>query len=96
MLFYSVLNALTGSFLEANLAGIKPEINVKIVLIEINVIAFCKVNIAIDVVIAPPATLLISELIGKVNIKLIKTPIVPETKPIINVSLLNTLVISFF
>ena len=39
-IYYSVLNATTGSFLAADLAGIKPEIVVNRILIKIIIIAW--------------------------------------------------------
>ena len=45
---YSVLSAITGSFLDAALAGIIPPINVSITLNTINVAAFANVSVALS------------------------------------------------
>ena len=89
---YSVLSAITGSFLEAILAGINPPIKVKVILIIISIIA------CIGFRLATPSSLdklYIILLIGTIKILAITIPKIPLNKPIINVSALNTRVISF-
>ena len=92
-LFYSLLNASTGSFLLAIFAGISPASIVKPKLINTSMVACVTETVAC---IATPDSAYIMLFIGSVNSKVIPTPIIPDIKPIMNVSALNTLEISFF
>ena len=92
MAFYSVLSASTGSFLLAILAGINPEITVSIILINTNIAPALGGTMAFT---DTPAKLYIKLFIGIVNNIVIPIPIIPDIKPIIKVSALNTLDISF-
>ena len=89
---YSVLNAITGSFLLAIFAGINPAIIVNIILIATSMIPATAGN---DTFISTPVRLNIILFIGIVNNTVIPIPINPEINPIMNVSALNTLDISF-
>ena len=90
--YYSVLKASTGSFFAANLAGISPAIIVSTTLIITKIIApFIGKIAAFEI----EARLFISKFIGIVNNIVTPIPISPAVIPIINVSALNTLVISF-
>ena len=77
-LFYSVLNASTGSFFAAKLAGINPEIIVKIILINIKSIAPQNGKC---VKFGTSVIFFIITLIGIFNKRVIKIPIIPELKP---------------
>ena len=89
---YSVLNAITGSFFAAYLEGINPAINVKNILITTNIIPPANGNLAILPIPANPS---IIKLIGIHNTTVTPTPSKPDAKPIINVSALKILEISF-
>lgn len=85
---YSVLKAITGSFLAAFLAGNKPPIIVIMILMRISIKAAVNDNCAVILLI--PDTLWITEFIGIMRINDINIPSMPEQQPIINVSALNT------
>ena len=86
-LFYSVLNANTGSFLAAFFDGIIPPINVKITL---NIISTIAAGIGSTAVISGfPVTACITALIGIINNSETPIPIIPANNPTINVSALN-------
>ena len=91
--YYSVLSAITGSFLLANLAGINPPIIVSVVEIIISIKACTGFNFA---TLGNSDNLYIIILAGNVSKKAINIPINPDVTPIINVSALNTRDISFF
>ena len=91
--YYSVLRAITGSFLLATLDGIKPAITVKTILINTNIIA---PTIGSDALTSIPLALFIIEFINTLSITVTPTPINPAVIPTINVSALNTLDISFY
>lgn len=91
--FYSLLSAITGSFLAASLDGISPPINVSMTLIMTNITPPFQGSDD------TPATLMklsITLLIGMLISIVTPIPMSPEKRPIINVSALNTLEISFF
>ena len=89
--FYSVRNASTGSFLLASLLGITPAINVSTTLITTKNIAPPSGS---DATLIP--TISFSIIFAKTfSINVITIPKVPDTKPIIMVSALNTLDTSF-
>ena len=90
---YSLLRASTGSFLLANLDGINPPIMVNITLIITNVIA--PLIGSVDTFFIPDKFLIII-FIGIFNIIVIMIPNNPAISPIMNVSALNTLYMSFF
>ena len=90
--FYSTLNDSTGSFLLAILAGIKPAIIVKTTLITTNIVPPTQGKLLIPLT---PAIACIIRFIGIFNNNVIPIPSNPATKPIIKVSALNTLEISF-
>ena len=90
---YSVLKAVTGSFFAAILEGINPEINVNVKLIIITAIASNGSSFAIEV---RPIKCFKIILIGIDKSNVTHTPKIPEDRPIINVSALNTREISFF
>jgi len=89
---YSVLSESTGSFLLATLDGIRPAIVVRIMLINIKIIAPSKGK---TLILDTPATLLIIKLIGMFNNIVVIIPITPATKPTIKVSALKTRDTSF-
>lgn len=89
---YSVLKALTGSLLLAILAGISPAIIVRNILIKTNIIPACQGKKASTFT---PVTDIIILLIGIVSNTVTPIPISPDTKPVMKVSALNTLEISF-
>lgn len=90
---YSVRKAVTGSFRDALLAGISPEISVRQMLTAIRIRQCKGFNDAIPLT---PAREAIIALTGKVSIPATTTPTSPAKNPIINVSALKTLAISFF
>ena len=79
--FYSLLNANTGSSLAALLEGIIPPINVKIILSTIKIIPAIEGNTALTS--TPFAIEAIILFIGISNNKVIPTPIIPASAPII-------------
>ena len=92
IVFYSVLNASTGSFLLATIAGINPPINVRIKLTIINNKAwygFIRATFSKSVNSSKIALAGISKSLA------IIIPNNPDVSPIINVSALNTRVTSF-
>ena len=92
--FYSTLSASTGFFLDAILDGINPPRKVKNVDMIINATkcnTFTCATFASDSSY-PSATMFI----GKVSKNVIATPNIPANIPIIILSALNTLLISFF
>ena len=92
MLNYSVLKASTGSFLLAILDGISPAIIVSIILIMTNITPPATGRIAIFEIPNPSFT---KKLIINESITVTPIPNNPATNPIINVSALNTLDMSF-
>ncbi len=80
-------------FLLAIFDGINPAIIVSTILIITNIIAPPNGRLAIP---DTPAIAFIIAFIGIVRIRVINIPKSPAAKPIINVSALNTLDISFF
>lgn len=91
--FYSVLNASTGSFLEAIFEGIRPEIRVSTILITTRIIAPSAGSLATS---GREVRWEITALMGIVSSIVEPIPNAPETNPTIRVSALNTLEISFF
>ena len=85
---YSVLNAVTGSFFAAFLAGISPPINVSTILRIISTTALTGGSAAFTEVDFVTACIIL--LLGINNNNVIAIPIIPEQKPIIKVSALNT------
>lgn len=85
---YSVLNAVTGSFLAAFFAGINPPINVSTMLSIISTTALTGGSAALTAVESVTACIMLLHGISSNNV--IAIPIIPEQKPIINVSALNT------
>ena len=92
LFFYSVLNASTGSFLLAILAGISPAIIVRNILIITSIIPAFVGTTAFTLT---PVIECITALIGIVSNIVIPIPNNPEISPTINVSALNTLDMSF-
>ena len=93
IIHYSDLNAITGSFLEAILDGINPPISVNTVLIIIKINALTKGSTADT---DTPVIFFIPIFIPIFNMQVIIVHNTPENNPIINVSALNTLDMSFF
>ena len=92
-LFYSVLNASTGSFLLAILEGTNPAITVRSILIITRTIAPIAGNLEIVDIPTMPFIIIF---IGIFKSSVIPIPKSPATSPTIKVSALNTLDISFF
>ena len=91
--YYSLLSAITGSFLAASLDGIRPPINVSMTLM------MTSITPPFQGSADTPATLMklsITLLIGILISTVTPIPMSPEKRPMINVSALNTLEISFF
>ena len=90
--FYSVLNASTGSFLLAIFEGIRPAIIVKIIEIITKIIAPPTGRLAIFEIFVKAFIIMFTGIVIKTVMPIPKTPAI---NPIINVSALNTLEISF-
>ena len=90
--FYSVLNAFTGSLLLAIFDGINPAIIVRNILISTRIIPATHGKKALTFT---PVTDFIILFIGIVRSTVTPIPISPAINPVINVSALNTLYISF-
>ncbi len=90
---YSALKDSTGSFLDAIRDGISPPINVSTTLIIISITA---PPIGREHMFLTPATAFIMALIGIFKMIVAKIPIMPDAKPMIKVSALNTRETSFF
>ena len=89
---YSVLRAITGSFLAAILDGINPAITVNNILIKTSTIP---PNTGKEDTLEISVILFITIFIGIFKSIVTIIPIKPDVKPTINVSALNTLEISF-
>ena len=85
---YSLLSAMTGSFLDATLAGIRPATSVRRTLIAINMTAPCHGSEATPEI---PVSCLMTILIGISRSNVMRIPSEPDTRPTIIVSALNTL-----
>ena len=92
-MFYSVLRDVTTSCLLAICAGIEPPISVNTILIAIKIIAWIGFKTA---TLDKFVKFLSSTFIGIISKLAIPIPSKPDAKPIITVSALNTLLISFF
>ena len=91
---YSVLKAITGSCLEAFLAGISPPINVNIMLKIISVTPPNNGRFALILILLVNECII--EFIIGINERVNPIPIKPESKPIIKVSALKIEDIFFF
>ena len=85
---YSVLKAITGSFLAASRDGNRPAISVKVMLNATNAMAVGMDKLALTLVV--PTNLWITALIGLSSNNDIPTPNRPDSAPMIKVSALKT------
>ena len=92
--FYSVLSAITGSFLAATREGIRPAISVRAILIITRMIAPTTGRVALSVARPVREKRIIFIIMLRRSVD--KIPIAPAAKPTISVSALNTREISFF
>ncbi len=93
-MFYSVLNASTGSFLAANREGITPAINVKVILIATNISAATGGRYADNP--SMPVALYKMALMGISISRETPIPLIHETNPTISVTTFNNVEISRF